>query len=234
MDCAVSQYDISSVDFHDVDNVNDFAYHLVEAGNSAGIFLSVRPLQSSAAVKVYQMAKAWVNAVKRRLLAMTPSDALKLVDTYEIMHQIAYRSSAKSADTTPVKLAAFDAMLHGDKSVDEYMMYRMIRKAIHRREKAFFDRPFTWTCICEERWHREAVEGFDRGRLTDYDILNRLTILLETDLFAYEGSGQDEFKRRLIHEHSHYLTAFEAPDRRTASALATFRLIAWRFIAAES
>ena len=93
-------------------------------------------------------------------------------------------------------------MIHGDKDVDEYIMFRTIRKAVSQRDKAFFDKPLSWSCMALERWYKEAVKGYDNTMLSDYDIQSRINILLESDLYAYAGSNQDEFKQRLAKQNS--------------------------------
>lgn len=219
--------DLSTVDFNNVDEINGFAYALINAGNSIGLYLSATPLQSREAIQIYQTAKGWTNTVRRQLSTMRPGDALRLIDSYEFMHRIAFQCPAKPEELNKVKLAAFDAMIHGDKSVDEYIMFRAIRNAVRQRDKAFFDKPLTWSCISEERWHKEALLGFDRTRLSDYDIINRVTILLESDLYAYEGRNQDQFKKSLAEQYLHYLDGYTSPDRRTENALENFRLLAF-------
>ena len=213
---ADTALDLSSIDFSNVDEINDFAHTLMNTGNSIGLF--------------YLAAKGWTNAVKRQLPAMRSADALRLIDTYEIMHRIAFGDSVKTDEINRIKLAAFDAMIHGDSEVDEYIMFRVIRNAVRQREKVFLDKPLTWSCITEERWFKEAIQGFDHTKLSDYDIISRITILLESDLFAYEGSNQDQFKQTLVNQHRHYLEGYTTPDRRTENALNGFRLLAHRYM----
>ena len=111
------------------------------------------------------------------------------------LHRIAYCTSPNAEEMNRIKLAAFDVMIHGDKDVDEYIM--TIRKTVSQREKAFFDKPLSWSCMALKRWYKEAVKGFDNTTLSDYDIQSRINILLESDLYAYAGSNQDQFKQRL-------------------------------------
>ena len=222
--------DLSTVDFSDVDEINDCAYKLINVGNSIGIFLSATPLQSREAMQVYQVARRWVNTVKRQLQIMQSAVAMRLVESYEIMHRLAFNTSAKNEELNGIKLAAFDAMIHGDREVDEYIMFRVIRNAVRQREKVFLDKPLTWSCITEERWFKEAIQGFDHTKLSDYDIISRITILLESDLFAYEGSNRDQFKQTLVNQHRHYLEGYTTPDRRTENALNGFRLLAHRYM----
>lgn len=225
--------DLSSINDANVDEINDFASHLINVGNSIGLFHTATPLQSREANSVYTLAKGWLTTVDRHLRTMSPAEALQLADAYEIMQRIAYGQSVRSEEINRVRLEAFDAMIHGDKNVDQYIMFKAIRRAVGQREKAFLDKPLRWSCITEERWHKEAREGFDRSVLSDYDILARVGILLESDLYAYEGRNQDLFKRRLATQHRHYLDGYTAPDRRTELALNTFRLTAPRYIAME-
>lgn len=192
---------LSSVNFNNIDEVTDYAVRLMDKGNSLGVLSGDKPLQSKEAVDIYQAAKGWVNSVKKHIPILPPSQSLRLVDIYEIMHRIAFWKSPNAEETTGIKLTAFNAMIHGDKDIDEYIMFRVIRNAVRQRNKAFFDKPLTWSCMVLEQWHKEATEGFDRTKLSDYDITSRVQILLESDLYAYEGHNQEQFKQRLSKQH---------------------------------
>ena len=196
-----SSLDLSLVNFNKIEEVTEFAGRLIELGNSLGVLSGEKRLQSREAIAIYQAAKGWVNTVKKQMLAMSPAESLRLIDTYEIMHRIAYWTSPNAEEMNRLKLAAFDAMIHGDKDVDEYIMFRTIRKAVSQRDKAFFDKPLSWSCMALERWYKEAVKGFDKATLSDYDIQSRINILLESDLYAYAGRAQDQFKKSLIGKH---------------------------------
>ena len=49
------------------------------------------------------------------MLAMSLGESLRLIDTYEIMYRIAYWTSPNAEEVNKIKLAAFDATIHGDK-----------------------------------------------------------------------------------------------------------------------
>lgn len=199
-----SALDLSLVNFNKIEEVAEYAGRLIELGNSLGVLSDEKRLQSREAIAIYQAAKGWVNAVKKQMLAMSPAESLRLIDIYEIMHRIAYWTSPNAEEMNRIKLTAFDAMIHGDKDVDEYIMFRTIRKAVSQRDKAFFDKPLSWSCMALERWYKEAFAGFDKATLSDYDIQSRINILLESDLYAYAGSNQDQFKQRLAEQyHTH-------------------------------
>lgn len=137
-DTMLKSLDLSSVHFDNVDEVNDFAVRLMEIVNSLGVMSDEKRLQSSEAIAIYQAAKGWVNTVKKpKMLTMSPGESLRLIDIYEIMHQIAFRTSPNAEETNRIKLAAFNAMIHGDKNVDEYVMFRVIRNEVSNGAKHF-------------------------------------------------------------------------------------------------
>lgn len=125
------------------------------------------------------------------------SDAVRILDSYGIMYRIANRGPVKPIGIDSVKLAAFEALIRGEKNNDEYIMFRLISKTIRIREKNFLGKPLKWSCLKEYQWHKETKEGFDRTKLSDYDIINRTSILLESDRYVFEGSHQLDFKRQI-------------------------------------
>ena len=229
--------DLAKVDFSDVDIVNSAAAEILRTGAAVGAFGGLTPKQSVPAVAVYRAAREWVEGVRRQLPAMSAADALRVVDAFEAMHRIAFWTPAEPALTARIKLAAFEAMIAGDSRVDQYIMFRLIRTAVRRRESAFMDRLLEWSCDREQQWHAEASMALGSpapglpdacaapeagAGLTDYDILSRAAILLRSDLRAYEGGRQDEFKRRLFDLTRHYLDRPAPADPRTRRALGQY------------
>lgn len=51
----------------------------------------------------------------------------------------------------------------------------------------------------------QAVKGFDKTKLSGYDIQSRVKILLDADLYAYEGRKQGAFKKLLAEQYNYYL-----------------------------
>lgn len=210
---------LSSVDFDNVDNVTESASQMLASANELGLFMSQTPRQSINARRFVEDATVWISNVRKQIDSYPVGKALALIDVYDLLHRVTYRRPADRGFVNGIILRAFEARIHGDISVDEYVLYRAIRSGIGRKDKAFFDRPLQWLCLTEESWYNEAVKGYDRSRLSDYDILNRAAILLETDLFAFEGSNQTAFKRRLLNSTRHHLDNYTAPDPKTHLAL---------------
>lgn len=225
--------DLSSVDFDNVDIVTESASQMLASANELGLFMSQTSRQSVNARRFVEDATVWISNVRKQIDAYPIGKALALIDVYDLLYRITYQHPADRNFVNGIILKALEARIHGDRSVDEYVLYRAIRSGIGRKDKAFFDRPLQWLCLTEESWYNEAVNGYDRSRLSDYDILNRATILLETDLFAFEGSNQTTFKRRLLNNTRHYLDNYTAPDPKTHLALNRYLSTSANFLSEE-
>lgn len=192
-----SSPDIRIAAFTDAGHAAAMAAQIIGKAEELGLFQPHASRQSREALRLIADASAWIRSVTDCLNAYTPGEALRIADAYDLIHRIAHRRPASQQTLGNIALRAFDARLKGDSTVDEYDLYRAIQSAINRKEKAFLGRPLSWLCSRLERWHREAAKGYSRTALSDYDILSRATILLQTDLYAFEGSRQADFKRRL-------------------------------------
>lgn len=214
-----TSFDLSSVDFDNVDVVTESASQMLASANELGLFMTQTSRQSVNARRFVEDATVWISNVRKQIDVYPIGKALALIDVYDLLHRVTYLRPADRGFINGIILKALEARIHGDRSVDEYVLYRAIRSGIGRKDKAFFDRPLQWLCLTEESWYNEATKGYDRSRLSDYDILNRAAILLETDLFAFEGSNQTAFKHRLLNSTRHYLDNYTAPDPKTHLAL---------------
>lgn len=129
-----------------------------------------------------------------------------IINAYDLMHRIAYNKPSNNETINRIIFKSFDALIHGAKDVDQYVLFKAIERCVRRREQAFLDKPLTWIFQCLDEWHKQAVKDFDRTYLSDYDILSRVNILLDVYLFAFEGRNQQKFKQQLAEQHHHYLT----------------------------
>lgn len=221
---------LSSVDFDNVDNVTESASQMLASANELGLFMTQTSRQSVNARRFVEDATVWISNVRKQIDVYPIGKALALIDVYDLLHRVTYLRPADRGFINGIILKALEARIHGDRSVDEYVLYRAIRSGIGRKDKAFFDRPLQWLCLTEESWYNEASKGYGRSRLSDYDILNRAAILLEIDLFAFEGTNQPVFKRRLLNSLCHYLDNYAAPDHKTHLALNRFLSISANFL----
>lgn len=224
--------DINTVDFSDPIDIGGFVSLLCQTAAIIGITLpDFKPTRESNEIR--SLANKTVKILDSRMPLMSIADAFMTVNTYDFAYRLAYSTSADRKFLNIYVLKAFDAMVHGNKEVNEYAMFREIRRAVSRRDKSYFDKPLYWSCISLERWYREAIHGYEQSGLSDYDILNRVTILLESDLYAFEGLDQIKFKKRIFEQHRHYLDDHDAASWNLLNAINQFVMASCEFFSVD-
>lgn len=192
--------DLSNIDFDKLEDVTQCAASICQAASDSGMFASAYPMAREFG-QILLSARKWLREVDDRLNKLSPAEALEAIGSYDIIHRIGYGAPACPDTVNKHVLRAFDAMIHGDRSVDEYVMYKTIAEGLRRRDSAYFDKPLSWMTTVEERWYKEAKRGYELSNLPARDIANRVAILLRADLTAYEGRNQSAFKHQLINQH---------------------------------
>lgn len=205
------------------------ASRILNRADDLRLFLNDTSRQSREAGEVVRLASEWVRMVEGRFNSLTPGDALLLADHYDLMHMVAFRLPADKGILDRIIQSAFNARIHGDKSVNEYILYKAVERRILQREQAFLDKPLTWLVQCISEWHEQALEGFDHTELSDYDIISRVNILLDSDLTAFEGSNQQAFKQRLFNHYRIFLDYDGPANLLMTSVINDFRDLSSRF-----
>lgn len=197
--------DITAVDFTAPAAVILLATRLSEAAAQLSMAeQGSRPTRESAALR--QTAARAFRRLDDAIPRMTVADAFNCTGAYDLLHRFGYSTGADPDALRHYTLRAFESMIRGDRTVDQYAMYRAIRQAVRRRDTAYLDRPLQWLLIVEERWYLEARNGFPAD-LPEADIAARIRILLDADLMPYEGRNQSAFKQQLSRRYSSLLTA---------------------------
>lgn len=153
---------------------------------------------------------------------MPPADALSAISVYDIIHRIAYHTPADRNTVDRYILQAFRSMLGSDKTINQYDLFREITLRLPANRQAYSGKPLQWTMISLREWHRQATIGFDRLRLSDYDIINRVTVLLDSDLAVFEDADENNFKRHLFDATRHHLDNCDKTDWPTLHTLTRF------------
>lgn len=213
--------DISQVDFTCAADIEGSASLIFTLANRLQIFL---PAASRAGEKaeLRRQAKTWVNNVERHLGSLTMGDSLTALDYYDLIHRIAFNAPADSGYLNRHKLNAFDSYMRGDTTVNAYTLQHTVAQEIRRRNRAFFGQPLRWESVCLDRWHKQFPCGCSLTPLGDYDTLQRVTLLLSADLWAFETRNEAAYKRRLFDSHDRYLDHTNTMDTPTLSALNRF------------
>ena len=206
------------IDFSSADQANRLASHLLYQADQLRLTLPGAPPQSREAATLITRCRHWLTAVHDRMAHYTPGDALLLTDTYDIIHRLVHQQPADPSFLNPIRLRALEARIHGDTTVDEYTLYRVIDAAVRRRDPLFLGRPLHWLTLTLDRWYhrlKKQINSFPSGGTTasapfkiqnskskiplvsDYDTQMMVSLLLTADLSAYEGPRQAAFKQRL-------------------------------------
>ena len=186
---------------------------LCMTANDAGIFLREDdPSRDRLTLKrVRRESKDWLKAVRKQMETMPVGEALKLLGTYDSVHRVAYGIPADPTFLNRYTMAAFESRIRGNKEVDPYILYRQINAGIARRDPLYLGRPLQWSTTVLDRWYKELSGGYstfsggqnrsgkggDNSADSLYDRLQKASILMETDLWAYEGANQKAFKQQL-------------------------------------
>lgn len=150
-------------------------------------------------------ALEWLTKAEQRLAACTPAQALEMLPAYLTMHFAAYGTEADNDFVNAIRLAAFRALEQGDQTVNQYLLYSQIRLALDRRDPEFFGDALRWFCRRTDFWHKRLSKAVLPD--PDPDTVRQVSILLQADLFAYEGKNEPAFKHRLRTRYAHYLKA---------------------------
>ncbi len=204
---------ISTYGFATVEEAIASGTALCKTANDAGIFLhDDDPARDRLTLKrVRRESKDWLKAVRKQIDTIPVGDALKLLGTYDSVHRVAYGTPVDPAFLNKYTMAAFESRIRGNQEVDPYILYRQINAGIARRDPLYLGRPLQWSTTILDRWYKELSGGYntfgggqsrsgkesDKPADTLYDRLQKASILMETDLWAYEGANQKAFKQQL-------------------------------------
>lgn len=186
-------------------------------------------MQTREAIRTMQLARSWVDAVRARLDAMPPGEAMEMLEPYDLMYRVGHRRPMPRELADRHILRAFEARLTGDETVNEYHLYRLVRDQLKRKNPVYYDRPLQWYIATLDRWYETMRCPGGADTLPDLDIIEILGLLMSEDLTPFTPGDQDRFKRQLIECHSRL---FDNPDRRTPAerhALAYLRAWSRRF-----
>lgn len=194
-----TQSELQCVDFSNTAEAKAFGLQILSYANEAKMFVTTRPCTCKQE-KIKDIAKEWVCRVEDTIAAISPSHALELIEIFDIVHRIGYNIPAKTAFLDRYKLRAFEAYVHGDTSVDQYILFNAISAELARHNEAYYGRPLDWYVRTLEGWYRNFRTGRSAIPQSDRDILCQVTALLRADLTAFIPSSK-AFKQILATNH---------------------------------
>lgn len=205
------------------DDLSGLASLIFAEASVAGMLVNPGPLTPDMRA-VRESAREWIEKVETSIDAFTPGDALALTGPFDMIHRIAFGRPARAPFLDRYRLAAFEARIRGDKTVCPYTLHRIISAEIKRGNPLYLGRPLDWKSDLLRRWHtlhrfgpsltptpmRQQPHPSDESRMqtaanADDDTRQRVAILLESDLYAFEASNEPAYKLRLFAAHRHLL-----------------------------
>ncbi len=218
--------DVDTVDFNDPMDVESYVGLMIQAGNELGAFMpDFRP--TAEWIRVRKAAKEMTGRLEALFLSMSSAQKMMCETAYDLAHRLAYYSPADQSILNRHLLEAFDARIHGDKTVDEYVLYRSIDRRLFQRDKAFFDKPLVWTSYCLSDWFKSQDK-----RKSDYDRISQTTILLDSRLDAFVSGNTEQYKKGLFNRNRRYLDLTYS-DVRDLMALDKFLVSSLRYLSGE-
>lgn len=215
--------DINLINFNDPYEIGGFVSLLCQIGSNMGMALGdFKPTRDSNELR--QIANKLVRKLDEILPKMFAANALLIISAYDMAHRFAYKSPADPKMQNKYILKAFDALIHGDKEVDEYNLYQIIENKILFKDQAYFDKPLQWISISLDRWCKNFSYGKSQTPLSDYDTIQQVTILLRSNLFFKFGNDADKFKKELFEHHRNFLNNYNNWNIKDILALHTYLL----------
>lgn len=229
----LSEIDLDKVDFCDPYDIGGFVSLISQAAINIGVANScLRHTVDGNRLK--QIANKLVRRLDTELPRMSVGDAFMIISSYDFAHRVAYGRGAEQAVVNRYILNAFESMIHGDKSIDEYAMYGTIEQSIRLLNRAFIDRPLRWSSICLERWYKNFMTGKAKEPMSDYDTIMTVSILLDANLDCFVGNSGEALKKHLFNNHRHYLDKFSSYDWNMLKTLEVFLHASYSYLSAEN
>lgn len=224
------EIDITQVDFNDTRDIEGFAILIFTMANRLRLFMPATG-NTPEKLELQKYAKTWIGRVEDNIPALSAGDSLTIIGVYDLVHRIAFNRAANGNYINKHKLNAFDAYLRGDKTVNQYALQQAVSLEIRRGNKVFMDKPLQWECRCLDRWHKQFRFGKSFDQMSDYDTIQRVKSLLDSDLWAFETRNESSFKQKLFDNHRHYLDETERLDITALTALDNFLCSSARYLA---
>lgn len=181
--------DLDKVDFTDPNEVNGYVSLLSQESCRVGMLdPDFKPSRDSNEIR--HLANNIVRRLEMEMPTLKPSAAYEMTTAYDLAYRLAYNIGAPTETLNRNILTAFDAMLKGDKEVDEYQMYSSVAQNIHMRDRAYFGRPIVWLTIVHECWFKNFKTGKCEADLSAYDKIQQVAILLSADLFPTPAAAK--------------------------------------------
>ena len=201
---------IERIDFSSSEEAIRFAMLLCIASREAATLIPSGNLSSI--TRIRRSSLQWIEKAEQSLPGYTPGEALETIVAYDFIHRLAYNAAPIPDLIDRHVLRAFEAMLQGDATINKFTLFRRITFGIRRKSPLYTGRPLKWQSHQLARWHKEIKNSMKNQRdinnpnnQSNKEDIEKISILLESDLFPFEGTNEVAFKQTLFSTHRHLL-----------------------------
>ena len=201
---------IERIDFSSSEEAIRYAMLLCIASREAAALIPSGNLSSI--TRIRRSSRQWIEKAEQSLPGYTPGEALETIVAYDVIHRLAYNAAPIPDLIDRHVLRAFEAMLQGDSTINKFTLFRRITFGIRRKSPLYTGRPLKWQSHQLARWHKEIKNSMKNQRdinnpnnQSNKEDIEKISILLESDLFPFEGTNEVAFKQTLFSTHRHLL-----------------------------
>ena len=201
---------IERIDFSYSEEAIRYAMLLCIASREAAALIPSGNLSSI--TRIRRSSRQWIEKAEQSLPGYTPGEALETIVAYDFIHRLAYNAAPIPDLIDRHVLRAFEAMLQGDDTINKFTLFRRITFGLRRKSPLYTGRPLKWQSHQLARWHKEIKNNLNHQRdintpnnQTNKEDIEKISILLESDLFPFEGTNEAVFKQTLFSTHRHLL-----------------------------
>ena len=201
---------IERIDFSSSEEAIRYAMLLCIASREAAALIPSGNLSSI--TRIRRSSRQWIEKTEQSLPGYTPGEALETIVAYDFIHRLAYNAAPIPDLIDRHVLRAFEAMLQGDSTINKFTLFRRITFGLRRKSPLYTGRPLKWQSHQLARWHKEIKNNLNHqgdinnpNNQNNKEDIEKISILLESDLFPFEGTNEVAFKQTLFSTHRHLL-----------------------------
>lgn len=133
------------------------------------------------------------------MLPTADADSLDtLIELHDILHRMGYYRAPSSELHSAARQRFVEAWLHGDKRISATRVAALVAKQIRRNQDDVSPKMLDWYCRTMGDWCAQLYYADRFSDLPPAENYNRLTIMLNENLWAYIPGDQTSAKRRWI------------------------------------
>lgn len=150
--------------------------------------------EQTAAIEVRDLA----DSIAAMMPTADPDSLDTLMDLHDILHRMGYYRAPSPELHSAARRRFVDAWLHGDKRISATRVAALVGKQIRHNQADLPPKMIDWYCRTMGDWCSQLSYADSFADIPPVENYNRLTIMLNENLWAYIPGDQTSAKRRWI------------------------------------